>query len=302
MAVCKDCKDSEIGTADKIPPEGKLIGVDFGLKRVGLAECDTMRILATPLPAYRTKSMRDTIDYVASVAADKQAVGIVIGLPLNLDGSESVQSGRARALCRNLEKVTGLPAELYDERLTTIEADELLAEAGVKKSDRHNLIDSMAAKVILQGYMDNKNQSRRTIMAENKEKDVELIDEDEVITLFDDEGKPVNFYEVACIEYKDEFYALMQPVEPLEGMDEDEALIFKVREEDEENDVFEPVTDESILDAVFNEYLNAVAEAEGHDCSGCKHYVDNECDCEEKDCAECDDDCGCKHHDCDCCD
>lgn len=118
-------------------------------------------------------------------------------------------------------------------------------------------------------------------MAENNEKDVELIDEDEVITLYDDDNKPVKFYEVACIEYKGEFYALMQPVEPMEGLGEDEALIFKVREEDEDNDVFEPVTDESVLEAVFNEYLNAVAEAEGG------------CDC-------CGDDCGCGDDDCDC--
>ncbi len=116
-------------------------------------------------------------------------------------------------------------------------------------------------------------------MAENQnEKDVELIDEDEVITLFDDDGKPVKFYEVACIEYKGEFYALMQPVEPMEGLGEDEALIFKVREEDEENDVFEPVTDEAVLDAVFNEYLNALAEAEDAECD------DEDCEC-------------CHHHD-----
>ena len=300
MAVCKDCKDANSGA---IPPTGKLIGVDFGLKRVGLAECDTNRILATPMPAYHTKSMRDTIDYIADVAKDKQAVGIVVGLPLNLDGSESVQSGRARALSRNLEKVTGLPTELVDERLTTVEADELLSQAGVKKSDRAKYIDSMSAQVILQGYIENKNISRSFIMAEKNEKDVELIDEDEVITLFDDEGKPVNFYEVACIEYKNEFYALMQPVEPLEGMEEDEALIFKVKEEDEENDVFEPVTDESILEAVFNEYLNAVAEAEAGECKECKHFVDNECDCEKDDCCECDEHCACsEHHHCDCCD
>lgn len=126
-------------------------------------------------------------------------------------------------------------------------------------------------------------------MAENNqtENDVEIIDEDEVITLYDDDNKPVKFYEVACIEYKGDFYALMQPVEPMEGLGEDEALIFKVREEDEDNDVFEPVTDENVLEAVFNEYLNAVAEAE------------DGCDC-------CD--CGCDHEGCDhdhghdCCD
>ena len=80
----------------------------------------------------------------------------MVGLPLNLDGTESVQSGRARAFARNLGKVTGLPIELFDERLTTVEADELLVEAGVKKAaDRAKLIDSMSAKVILQSFIDN---------------------------------------------------------------------------------------------------------------------------------------------------
>lgn len=109
-------------------------------------------------------------------------------------------------------------------------------------------------------------------MAEKQQNDeVEIID-DEIITLFDDDGKPVDFNEVACIEYEGEFYALLQPVEPLEGLGDDEALVFKVREEDEENDIFEQVSDENILEAVFNEYLKAVAEAE----DGCD---DDECDC-----------------------
>ena len=134
------------------------MGVDFGLKRVGLAVCDSLHILATPLPVVYTKSMRTSIDRVAAAAKEQCVGGIVVGLPLNLDGSESVQSGRARAFARNLGKVTGLPVELFDERLTTVEADELLIEAGVTKAaERAKLIDSMAAKVILQGYIDNNN-------------------------------------------------------------------------------------------------------------------------------------------------
>ena len=136
--------------------EGKLLGVDFGLKRVGLAVCDGMHILATPLPVYHTKSMRNSIDHVARVAREQEVFGVVVGLPLNLDGTESVQSGRARAFAKNLGKVSGLPVELFDERLTTVEADELLLEAGVTRAaERAKLVDSMAAKVILQGYIDN---------------------------------------------------------------------------------------------------------------------------------------------------
>ena len=83
--------------------EGRLLGVDFGLKRIGLAVCDDAHILATPLPVYHTKSMRNSIDRVAAVALESEARGIVVGLPLNLDGSESVQSGRARAFARNVQ-------------------------------------------------------------------------------------------------------------------------------------------------------------------------------------------------------
>ena len=129
-------------------------------------------------------------------------------------------------------------------------------------------------------------------MAENQnDNNVELID-DEVITLFDEENNPVDFNVVAVIEYQSEFYALLQPVEHLDGFGEDEAVIFKVIEKDEETDEFEPVTDESILEAVFNEYLKAEAEfADECDC-GCHHHGQEDCDCHH------DHDCHCHHDDC----
>lgn len=134
-------------------------------------------------------------------------------------------------------------------------------------------------------------------MAENQDENVELIDE-EVITLYDDNNNEVAFNEVAVVEYQGDFYALLQPVEPMEGLGEDEAIIFKVIQKDDETDEFEPVTDESVLDAVFNEYLKAEAEfADECDCDcGC-HHGDG-CDCDHDDC-DCDhDDCG--HDGCDC--
>ncbi|MBD5132265.1 MAG: DUF1292 domain-containing protein [Clostridiales bacterium] len=120
-------------------------------------------------------------------------------------------------------------------------------------------------------------------MAENQEENVEIIDE-ETITLYDDNNNPVDFNEVAVIEYEGEFYALMQPVEPMEGLGEDEAIIFKIIQKDDDTDEFVPVTDESVLDAVFNEYLKAEAECCDCDCDECG-------DCEDDDC-----DCGCEHH------
>ena len=103
------------------------------------------------------------------------------------------------------------------------------------------------------------------------------------------------------MEYQGEFYAFLQPVEKMEGVEEDDAFIFKVREEDEETDVFEPVTDDSIREAVFNEYLNAVAEAEaGCDCDcdcDCDHDCcdDDECDCDREHGHDGRCGCGCEH-------
>lgn len=116
---------------------------------------------------------------------------------------------------------------------------------------------------------------------------VELIDDD-IITLYDDNNKPVEFYQVACVEYEDEFYALLQPVEPMEGLGEDEAQIFKlVEQEDDDSDLFVPVEDEELLNAVFDEYLRAVADdACGCGCHDCD--CDGDCDCDHDGCGDCD--------------
>ena len=120
-------------------------------------------------------------------------------------------------------------------------------------------------------------------MAEHDE-NVEIMDEDEVVTLYDDNGEPVDFYEVACVEYEGGYYALLEPVEEMEGVEEGEVFIFKIEESDKENeeDKFIPVEDEALLDAVFEEYLR-VAEDCGCDCDECGHHDhchDDGCDCE----------------------
>lgn len=122
-------------------------------------------------------------------------------------------------------------------------------------------------------------------MAEHDES-VEIMDEDEIVTLYDDNGEPIDFYEVACVEYEGDFYALLEPVEEMEGVEEGEVFIFKVEESEneDEEDKFIPLEDEALMDAVFEEYLR-VAEEEGCgcDCDECGHHDhchDDDCDCE----------------------
>ena len=107
-----------------------------------------------------------------------------------------------------------------------------------------------------------KNASPKTRPAKPPRVDLLPEDSDDVITLYDEHNKPVPFYQIACVEFDDEFYALLQPVEKNIGVAEDEVVIFRLEEEDEENDLFLPVGDEKLLQKIFDEYLKAVADAE----------------------------------------
>lgn len=128
-----------------------------------------------------------------------------------------------------------------------------------------------------------------------KKENVEIFDDSNIVTLYDEEEKPIDFYEVACIELNDKYYGLMQPVEPMEGLAEDEAVIFEIQHtEGEEDDMFIPLFDEQVLEAVFNEYMEAAACECGGDCR-----CDGECDCDDGCGDECDCEdggCGCHHH------
>lgn len=134
---------------------------------------------------------------------------------------------------------------------------------------------------------------------EQKNVNVEIYDDDSVIELYDDNDQPVEFLEIASIELDGRFFELLQPVEPMEGIGEDEAIIFEYTQtEDEEERDFMPVTDEALLDRVFEEYLKAASE---HECDCCD-CGDGHCDCGEEGC-DCDGEegegdcgCGCHHH------
>lgn len=111
----------------------------------------------------------------------------------------------------------------------------------------------------------------------NENENTEIFDDDEIVTLTDDEGNEIDFYEVACVEYEDNFYGLLEPVNEMEGLEEGDVLIFRIVEQENGEDSFEPVEDEDLLNAVFEQYMRAAADCE--------------CDCEECDCEECEGDC-----------
>jgi len=136
-----------------LPQWGRLLGLDVGTKTIGTALCDAQWTIATAAALIRrTKFARD-LAAIGAIVAAQETTGIVIGLPLNLDGSESPRTQSVRAFARNME-AAGLPILLWDERWSTQAVTRTLIEADASRARRAELVDKMAAAYILQGAID----------------------------------------------------------------------------------------------------------------------------------------------------
>ena len=133
---------------------GRILGLDFGTKRVGAAVSDPRRSIASPLEVYERRDPSRDARHYQKLVAEEEVERIVIGLPLHLTGRESTSATRARTWGDWLAGVTGLPVFYHDERYTTVDAEESLIAAGLKRSKRKGLRDMLAARLLLQNYLD----------------------------------------------------------------------------------------------------------------------------------------------------
>lgn len=133
---------------------GHLLGLDLGAKTIGLAISDTTHTVASPLETIvRTRFTADAARLV-EIARRESIVGLVLGLPINLDGTEGPRAQSTRAFARNLERLLPLPLIFWDERLSTAAAERMLIAADASRKRRAEVIDKVAAAYILQGLLD----------------------------------------------------------------------------------------------------------------------------------------------------
>ena len=137
-----------------LPPRGALIGLDLGTKTIGVATSDPDRRLATAVETIARKTFTDDAARILVLAAERKAAGFVLGLPVNMDGSEGPRAQSTRAFARNLARRTDLPIALWDERLSTAAVERELIAADVTRARRAAVIDQHAAAFILQGALD----------------------------------------------------------------------------------------------------------------------------------------------------
>lgn len=145
----------------------RIMGLDFGSKTVGVAVSDSLLLTAQGVEIIRRKEenkLRQTLARIEELIVEYEVAEIVLGLPKNMNATEGERVRLTGEFKEKLERRTGLPVHLWDERLTTVSADRIMIEAGIRRENRKEHVDRIAASLILQGYLD-----RRGMEAENGE-------------------------------------------------------------------------------------------------------------------------------------
>ncbi len=140
--------------AAALPARGALLGLDHGTKTIGVAISDATRAIASPLTGVRKGKFRDNVETLAGLATENAVCGLVIGFPLNMDGTLGPSAQSARAFAKNLSEALSLPVLMWDERLSTAAVNRMLIEADTSRKRRGEIVDETAAAYILQGALD----------------------------------------------------------------------------------------------------------------------------------------------------
>jgi putative holliday junction resolvase len=143
-----------IDAAALLPERGALIGLDLGTKTIGVAVSDPDRRVAAPVETIARKKFSLDAERIFALASERRAAGYVLGLPVNMDGTEGPRAQATRAFARNFAKLTELPIALWDERLSTAAVERALIAADASRAKRKAVIDQHAATYILQGALD----------------------------------------------------------------------------------------------------------------------------------------------------
>ena len=130
-----------------------IVGLDFGDARTGVAVCDKYEMMASDAGCIAADSYKKALAAVAERVKELKAELIVVGNPINMDGSQGFRSEKCKAFARELTELTGIPSEMYDERLTTVSAHKILNDNNVRGKKRKATVDTLSARLILEDYL-----------------------------------------------------------------------------------------------------------------------------------------------------
>lgn len=139
----------------------RIMGIDYGDKRIGIALTDLMQVIASPFEVYKTVNSNADIEHLQKIIEEQEVETVVIGLPLNMDGSEGERARKTRLFGSNIADKSNVNIVFQDERLTSFEADNILSDAKVRTDKRKDLIDKLSACLILESYLNERSKNEK---------------------------------------------------------------------------------------------------------------------------------------------
>ena len=250
---------------------GRIVALDVGDVRIGIATSDETRLIATPHSVYTRVGFGPDVRHIAALCESLGTRDVLCGLPRNMDGSIGFQAQKVIALADRLREA-GLNVFFQDERLTTVTAERALIEGGMHRQERRGTVDKVAAAVILQQYLDTLH-SRGPAPAAYRRRRIPMTDEmnpnlpeeeDNIVELTDQDGNVVRFEHLATLPYNGgEYVVLLAVNDEEEESDEGEVEILEIQQDENGEDIFVSVEDDDVAEAVFNLFMEQMDEEDG---------------------------------------
>ncbi|MGN0759534.1 MAG: Holliday junction resolvase RuvX [Candidatus Ventricola sp.] len=234
----------------------RIVALDVGDRRIGIAVSDPLGITAQPIETYTRVGYGPDTRRIAQLAQQYDTNRILCGLPLNMDGTQGFQTQKVREFAAKLEEA-GLTVEFYDERMTTVLAEDALLEADMRRENRKKKVDMVAAVMILQSYLD----AQAAKSAAAAQEDEEEPEDDGLLEMEDEDGQVIRFRLSATIAYAGETYVLLSCEEAAGGFEQGESLIMLSTTDSEGESCYQSLEDEALIEAVYEAYLKQTGGA-----------------------------------------
>ena len=236
----------------------RIVALDVGDRRIGIAVSDALGITAQPIETYTRVGYGPDVRRISQIAQQYETNRILCGLPLNMDGTRGFQAEKVAQLAEKLEEA-GLVISYYDERMTTVLAEDALLEANMSRENRKKKVDMVAAVMILQSYLDAQAmQNAPTDEDEASEDDEE--EDDGVLEMEDEDGNVIRFLLNATIPYRGEEYVLLVSEEACGDIEQDESFIMRKTTDDEGHLCYQSLDDEKLIERIYEAYLEQSEE------------------------------------------
>ncbi|MDD2649271.1 MAG: Holliday junction resolvase RuvX [Eubacteriales bacterium] len=229
----------------------RLLCLDVGDRRIGIAVSDERRILASVVETYTRVGYSPDVKRIKELCERYSTEYIISGLPMNMDGSEGGQVQKVREFCGQLENA-GLKVFYQDERMTTVSAEKILMQGNMRRDDRKKHIDQVAAVFILESYL----ASGRS--PENEIAEAGKMQVGQMVELIDDKGNPCSFEHLMTLEYNEKYYLVLVAEQDTDCDEEGEIVIMLIDKDDKGEDCYVPVEDGDTMQAVYDLYVKTV--------------------------------------------